>query len=109
MGEIVYNKLVRDRIVEIIEDDGKVAVFRTLGPEEMEDCLQSKLQEEVAEFLEAGTLDELADIIEVIYALASNRGCNREELDSIRESKTHKRGGFTQRVFLEKVIGGVEP
>lgn len=69
-----YNKLVRDKIPEIILAQGEKPVTRVLEDAEYLACLEQKLREETAEYLESGKLDELADIMEVVYALCEARG-----------------------------------
>ena len=95
-----YNKLVRDRIPEIIESQGETPVARVLDDGEYMACLEEKLQEETAEYLESKELDELADILEVVYALCEARGHSRRELAEACEKKRQARGGFHKRIFL---------
>lgn len=95
-----FNKLVRDKIPAIIEAGGERPVTRILNEEEYLRCLEQKLDEEVGEFHEAKNLEELADILEVIYALAEARGRPKEELISVYQKKHEERGGFTDRIFL---------
>ena len=95
----MYNKLVRDRIPEIIESSGKTPVTRILGEEEYRHHLERKLDEEVGEFHQDGNLEELADILEVVYALADAIG-SREELMKMYEKKHESRGGFEKRINL---------
>jgi predicted house-cleaning noncanonical NTP pyrophosphatase (MazG superfamily) len=99
----IYNKLVRDRIPEIIEQAGKRCKIRSLSSEEYKQCLRAKLTEEVEEFLNSGELNELADILEVIYALAEASGLSWDELEQIRQMKAEERGRFHQQFFLESV------
>ena len=93
-------KLVRDRIPEIIEKSGEIPHIRILEEEEYRRCLEAKLDEEVAEFHADQNAEELADILEVVYALAEANGCSREELLSVYRKKHDARGGFRDRVFL---------
>ena len=95
-----YNKLVRDKIPEIIEGQGETPVTRVLENEEYLACLEQKLREETAEYLESGELDELADILEVVYALSQARGHSRTDLEAAYERKRQARGGFEKRIFL---------
>lgn len=95
-----FNKLVRDRIPAIIEAGGERPVTRILNDEEYLRCLEQKLDEETAEYHEGKNLEELADILEVVYALAEAGGHSREELLSVYEKKHEARGGFADRVFL---------
>lgn len=102
-----FNKLVRDRIVEMIEESGRHCTYRVLGPEEYVQELKVKLQEEVREFLEAEgkkeAVEELADVLEVVFALAGVKGATVEELMAVREAKAQERGGFGKRVFLQEI------
>lgn len=97
---IEYQKLVRDKIPEMIQAQGETPVYRVLGAEEYSRCLKDKLSEEVAEFLRDQTAEELADILEVVYALGEDLGHSPEELEKIRREKAKKRGAFRDKVFL---------
>lgn len=96
----VFNKLVRDRIPEIIAESGAKANIRILSDEEYRLHLESKLDEEVGEYHRDKNAEELADILEVVYALAASIGCSREELLQIYEKKHAARGGFEKKIFL---------
>ncbi len=100
-----YKKLVRDNIPDIIAKNGEVALTRVLGQKEYIARLIDKLSEEYREFLEDMSFEELADILEVIYALADEMG-GREVLENVRKKKFTERGGFTKRVFLESTGNG---
>lgn len=95
-----FNKLVRDKIPQIIEAQGEKPTFRVLDSPEYRSCLQEKLGEEVAEYLESGALDELADILEVVCALCKADGHTMDELTAAYQEKHQARGGFDQRIFL---------
>ena len=95
-----YNKLIRDRIPEIIAKNGQTARVRVLTDEEYLAKLDEKLGEELAEYLADGNVEELADLLEVIYAAAAARGYSREELERIRAKKAEKRGGFEKKIML---------
>lgn len=97
----IYNKLVRDKIVEIIEADGRTPKFRILGDEEFRKELNKKLQEEVNEYLEDNNVEELADIVEVIYGILDSMHISKDEFEQTRLSKREKRGGFEKKIFLE--------
>ena len=97
---MIYQKLVRDHIPEIITSQGDRPVFRILEAHEFSACLARKLDEEVAEFHSANNLEELADILEVIYALAENMGYTKTELMKVYQEKHVSRGGFSKRIFL---------
>ena len=100
---IIHNKLVRDRIPEIIEKSGKTAYRRILNNEEYIEELDRKLNEECAEYQADKSIEELADMLEVMYAIAQARGYSIEELEQIRAEKAEKRGGFIDKIYLEKV------
>lgn len=95
-----YHKLVRDRIPDIIAAQGETPNIRILDPEEYSAALEQKLDEEVAEYHKEHNLEELADILEVVYALAENLGADQEALHSVYRNKHEARGGFRQRIFL---------
>ncbi|RAW10123.1 phosphoribosyl-ATP pyrophosphohydrolase [Paenibacillus taichungensis] len=99
-----YNKLVRDKIPHIITSSGKECRTRILDPEEYKQELRTKLQEESNEYVSAANdqeaLEELADMLEVIRALAEVHGANAAELDKLRAEKAEERGGFQERVYL---------
>ena len=97
---MVYNKLVRDRIPEIIAQSGGRAEIRTLQDQEFLTYLEAKLDEEAAEFHRDKNAEELADLLEVIYALADAIGCDREQLTEIYQKKHAARGGFDKRILL---------
>lgn len=92
-------KLVRDKIPEIIEASGATPLTRILETEEYLSCLETKLDEEVQEFHESKSPEELADILEVVYALAAAQGCSREQLQQIFDAKHTARGGFEKRIY----------
>mgnify|MGYP000301383034 FL=1 len=98
-----YHKLVRDRIPEIIEADGKTCVCETLSDEDYISLLDRKLNEELAEYQESKSLEELADLLEVIRAVVKARGWTVEELEQVRTEKATKRGGFEQKILLKEV------
>ena len=99
----VYNKLVRDRIPEIIEASGKTCLTATLSDDAYLHMLDQKLNEELAEYQESKSMEELADLIEVIAATAKARGCSWEQLLRIRNQKREKRGGFDKKILLMEV------
>ena len=95
-----HNKLVRDKIPQICRDNGDEPTTRILDESEYKKELDKKLQEEVAEYNQDDNLEELADILEVVYAIADQKGSSREELEKLRAKKATERGGFKDRVFL---------
>ncbi len=100
---IIYKKLVRDRIPEIIRKRGARCETRTLTETEYGAALRTKLTEEVSEYLESGELSELADIYEVIRALTKLSGHDGAALEAARTEKERERGAFAERIFLVSV------
>ena len=100
MKHIVYNKLVRDRIPEIIAASGKRCETRILSEDEYLAMLKAKLHEEIAEYEHSSELEELADILEILHALAAASGATPAELEAVRASKAKKRGGFAEKICL---------
>lgn len=98
-----YDKLVRDRIPEIIEGTGQRCEIRVLSDDDCIRKLDEKLNEELAEYQESKAIEELADLLEVIEATAKMRGCSWEALLDIKEQKRQKRGGFDQKILLLEV------
>ena len=103
MAVHTHNKLVRDRIPDIIRQSGKTCHTVILDDEAYARCLRDKLQEETQEFLDSRDVEELADIMEVVYALAAHKGYSVQQLEELRARKTAERGGFADRVFLTLV------
>lgn len=100
----IYNKLVRDKIPQVIEASGSKYEIRIADKKEHYELLEAKLKEEVSEFLEAKNLEELADVMEVLFGLADNLGYSEEELLKKREEKKDERGGFKEGIVLDKVF-----
>lgn len=96
-------KLVRDGIPDIIRAGGETPVTHIATPGEYRRALRAKLREEMAEYFESGDIDELADILEVVYALGRLDGCDPAQLDAVRERKAAHRGTFSGRVMLDDV------
>ena len=96
----VHNKIVRDKIPEIIESQGNSPNTRILSEEEALDTLVEKLFEEANEFSDDRNLEELADLLEVIQSLAELLGHTPEDLEKARKEKVLKRGGFKKRIYL---------
>ena len=99
-----YNKLVRDRIPEIIEASGKSCVTEILSDKAYLRLVDAKLDEELAEYHSDQNIEELADLLEVIYAAAMARGYKLEQLESVRAAKAEKRGAFANKILLKEVI-----
>lgn len=96
----VYNKLVRDRIPEIIERNGKHCACIMLSEKDYLEALDAKLTEELNEYHQDHSLEELADLLEVIRAVIAARGSTYEQVEALRVEKAEKRGGFEKRILL---------
>ena len=101
---IQYNKLVRDRIPEIIESSGKSCTTEILSAEDYLRMIDAKLDEELAEYHKDQNIEELADLLEVIRAAAIARGYTLDDLERVRAKKAAKRGGFAKRILLKEVV-----
>ena len=103
----IYNKLVRDRIPEIIEKAGKTYTSRILTQDEYIEALRKKSHEELEEYMNASdndsALEELADLLKIIHALAEAHGSTAEEVEKIRVKKAKERGNFKEKIFLIEV------
>ncbi|MGB4313001.1 MAG: nucleoside triphosphate pyrophosphohydrolase, partial [Natronincolaceae bacterium] len=103
MDRKIYNKLIRDNIPDIIRVGGKECTVETVEGEELIKLLNEKLQGEVDEYIVSNDIEELADIVEVIYGILHNRGVTVEELENIRLKKKGERGGFSKGIKLLEV------
>lgn len=99
----VYQKLVRDRIPEILERRGKRCVCETLSADRYTAMLDQKLNEELAAYQNSKSLTELADLLEVMGAVVKARGYTWEDLTATRKKRRAEYGGFDKRVFLKEV------
>lgn len=103
-----HNKLIRDRIPEIIKHNGKTPITRILNEKEYIEAIGKKIGEELTEYLEAETLEhkveELADLLELINALAQHEDVTLEDVEKVRKQKAEQRGGFQERIFLVKTM-----
>jgi predicted house-cleaning noncanonical NTP pyrophosphatase (MazG superfamily) len=104
MTVITYNKAVRDRIPEIIRASGKECTVEQVPPERWLELLNQKLAEEVAEYQANPSLEELADILEIMQTIVALRGETWEELERVRVAKAEERGGFRDRILLQAVV-----
>lgn len=100
---MTYNKLVRDRIPEIICAAGKTCITEIISEQDYLQMLDAKLDEELVEYHKDQNLEELADLLEVIRAVAVARGYTLEELEQVRAAKATERGGFEKRILLKEV------
>jgi predicted house-cleaning noncanonical NTP pyrophosphatase (MazG superfamily) len=97
-----YNKLVRDKIIAIIEVRGEHPSYHIATEAEYAQKLKEKLQEEVAEFMEAESKEEMADIFEVITAILTDKQWTLEEIVEVQKKKRKERGGFEKKIILEE-------
>ncbi len=103
MEIIEYNKLVRDKIPEIIEADGKTPIIKSIDGLKLKQALVKKLTEEGEEYLESLETEEIADLLEILHGLMEAQGVSYEEVERIRLSKKEERGGFSQGLILREV------
>lgn len=105
-----FNKLVRDNIPEIISKKGGESEIKILDDSEYSDLLNKKLIEECNELFEANDFqskkEEMADVLEVLHAIAKNNRINFEQVETERLAKKEKRGGFEKKIFLKTVVNG---
>jgi len=103
MPTIYYNKLIRDKIPEIIEKSGKRPITEILDDKAYKKHLDIKLGEELQEYLNDDNINELADLIEVIYAILKYKGIDLNDFERIRIKKAEERGSFDKRLLLKEV------
>lgn len=101
---MIYFKLVRDKIPELIQSEGKEAVFEKLEGVQYRKFLYAKLKEEMNEFLESEETEELADLVEVIYAVLDDMGLSLSEFEKLRNEKKEKRGAFNEKLLLKEIL-----
>lgn len=97
-----FNKLIRDKIPEIIEKAGNNYEIEVLDDEEYIKTLNDKLEEELEEYKESKEIMELADLVEIIYAILDYKNISRAEFEKMRKEKQKERGGFEKKLFLKK-------
>jgi len=105
--EQIYNKLVRDKIPEKIKSNGETPIIEILNDTEYKKELEKKLFEEYNEVIESSSedrIEELADMIEVIRALAKLENKTLDDVITVADKKTEKRGAFKEKIFLKKVL-----
>ncbi len=98
-----YNKLIRDKNVEIMEKLGHKVEYEILNDERYNEELDKKLKEEVNEYLADYSVEEMADVMEVIYAMLDYRGMKMEDVEKVRIEKRNRKGAFKNKVFLKTV------
>lgn len=103
----IYNKLVRDRIPEVIESTGRKFSTKVLDDKDFLNELKNKSFEELQEYVcsdnDENAIEELADLLEIIHALAKCHGASFEKVEEVRLKKAEKRGGFQEKIFLIEV------
>ena len=97
-----YNKLVRDKIPEIIRQEGRTPVTHVADEVEYWQTLKEKLNEEIAEFQKDENIEELADVLEVIEAIMEFKKVDRTTVESVKAKKAEERGRFKDRIILEE-------
>jgi predicted house-cleaning noncanonical NTP pyrophosphatase (MazG superfamily) len=97
-----YNKLVRDKVPEYIKSKGGASIIHMASDKEYWDKLKEKLLEEVKEFSETETIEEMADIQEVITAICDYKSFDKTKLETVREKKAKERGLFKKKIILEE-------
>jgi predicted house-cleaning noncanonical NTP pyrophosphatase (MazG superfamily) len=95
-----FNKAIRDKIPEIIQQDGHTCNVQVISDEKFLLEIEKKLSEEVTEYQNNKTPEELVDILEVIYKIAQLKGISKDELEKIRVKKLEDKGGFAKNLFL---------
>ena len=96
-----YNKLVRDKIISIIQDSGETPTFHVADESEYWAKLEEKLTEEAKEFFADQNEEEMADIYEVLNAIIAHKGFDKNRIEEIRQKKLNERGGFKDKIILE--------
>lgn len=104
MNSIHYDKLVRDKIPEVIQQAGKQPITDILSQVDIAAALDRKLMEEVQEYLESGSVEEMADVLEVLHGIVFHKGISWDEVESARIHKRDERGGFEKGIRLLEVI-----
>ena len=104
MTTIKYNKLIRDRIPEIIEKSGKKAIVKKVEGDQLLELLNKKLFEELDEYNESGEIEELADLLEVVQAILEYKEITTDEFNKIKENKNISKGRFKEGLLLIEVV-----
>ena len=99
---MIYNKLVRDKIPEIIMQKGGRPVVHVASEEIYWQKLKEKLQEEVHEFMKDENIEEIADIMEVLGAIVEYKKFHPTEIEQVKAKKFEERGGFKDRIILHE-------
>ncbi len=107
MKKTKYDKLIRDKIPEIIEKSGKKTIIEVLDDHTFKQYLDDKLSEELQEYLASDNVEELADLIEVVYAILKHKKVSLADFDNIRMKKVVERGAFDKKLRLKEVIENI--
>jgi predicted house-cleaning noncanonical NTP pyrophosphatase (MazG superfamily) len=97
-----YNKLVRDKIPEYIKKKDGMPVIHIAKDEEYWEKLKEKLHEEIKEFCESETVEEMVDIMEVLEAICKYKKIKKKKLETVKKNKLKERGGFKKKIILEE-------
>lgn len=100
MSVRIYNKLIRDNVPKIIEQSGKQAIIKEVSDEKYLQLLNAKLSEEFREYLESQSIEELADLVEVVYSILDYKNVSLEEFELIRKQKANEKGAFKAKLLL---------
>jgi predicted house-cleaning noncanonical NTP pyrophosphatase (MazG superfamily) len=103
MSVKTYNKLVRDKIPQIIQQSGKQAIIEEVSGKEYLELLNAKLGEELQEYIDSESVEELADLVEVVYAILEYKDVSLREFEVIRNRKVEERGAFKKKLLLKEV------
>lgn len=106
MSTKIYNKLIRDKIPQVIQQSGKLAVIEEVSSKAYLELLNAKLGEELQEYLEDQNVEELADLVEVVYAIVDHKSVSLQEFESIRQQKVKEKGAFKNKLLLKEVSDG---
>lgn len=101
---VKYHKLVRDNIVPLLKNKKVTFTYHVASNDEYWKKLREKLQEEVKEFLDSESIEELADIEEVLHAIYKEKSITRKDVEVIRQKKRRERGSFTNKFILDEII-----
>lgn len=104
MSVKIYNKLIRDKIPQIIGKSGKQAIIKEVSDKEYLELLNLKLGEELQEYLDSESIEELADLVEVVYAILEHRKVSLQEFEVLRKQKVKDSGAFKEKIMLIEVI-----
>jgi len=97
-----YNKLVRDKIPDYIKSKGGTPITHIANDKEYWEKLKEKLLEEIKEFSDSESVEEMADILEVIDAICRHKRFNKDEIEAVRKQKSDERGAFEKKMILEE-------